>query len=169
MHLLVFLFVDQVIEELVMIQDIRVLCLPLIKVRLRHNLEQESKNSSEELRRLLLSFGEPIFDKVDDVQLQIHELSVDGVFRWSMEMELGCMEVCFWNMFIEQTDGRSGQVVEPIKIVVRLLSLKNRERVGLNHLIELVRDLWVDGLIVEVELVVLIILQDLLVGLEVDR
>jgi hypothetical protein len=46
------------------------------------------------------------FDCVHDMHLEIHELSIDGVLRWCVEMVLGTIEDAALTVFFEQTNGR---------------------------------------------------------------
>lgn len=103
------------------------------------------------------------------MHLKVHKFSVDGMFGWRMEMKLSTMEIGFWNMLVKETDGTSLQIVETIMGVVWLLDLLQGEGVGLNSLVELVGGFWIDGLVVELEHIILEIFQNWHVGLQINR
>lgn len=85
-----------------------------------------------------------------------------------MEMELGSVEVSFWNVLVEQADRARLEVVEAIVGISGLLTLLQGEGVRLNGLVELVGGLWINGFVVELETRVLEIFKDWHVGLEID-
>ena len=75
---------------------------------------------------------------MNNVHLKVHQLSVDGMFCWGMEMELLSMEICFFDMRIKKSDGGGAQVVLRGQVVSWLLGLLDWEEEGLNGLVELV-------------------------------
>ena len=69
-----------------------------------------------------------------------------------MEMKLLGIEVSLWNVLVEETDGSSFHVVECLEIISWFLGILQWEEEGLAALIELVRVLWINGLVVEFEI-----------------
>lgn len=69
-------------------------------------------------------------------------------------MELGTVKGGLRNVLVEKRDRSSVEKVERAVVICRFLALFQREGVGLDSLIELVRSLWIDGLVVKFELVV---------------
>lgn len=72
-----------------------------------HSLEEKSKYTMTQLGLALGSW----LKSVNDVHLKVHELTVDGVFGWSMEMILQSMEVAAIDMWLEQTNGRCSEEI----------------------------------------------------------
>jgi hypothetical protein len=75
---------------------------------------------------------------MNDVHLEVHNFTVDGMLGWRMEMELLGEQIGLFNVIIKKTDGVSGQKVVLSKIIVGLLRLLEREEVRLISLVELV-------------------------------
>lgn len=63
------------------------------------DLEEEAEDTSSELSVLVFTFG---VQKMDDVHFEIHELTIDGVFTWSMEVELDTMESSDWDVWVKE-------------------------------------------------------------------
>lgn len=124
--------VNQVKKELVMEQNVGIKTFSCLKIIIWHNLEDEAEYSSEELGCILvvrtdLCWVDFLVDKMHNVHLEIHKLTINGVFSWRMEMELLSMEISLWDMLVKKTDSSSGEVVLRGQIVVRLLCLFDRE------------------------------------------
>lgn len=134
-----------------------------LEVLFWHDLEEEAEDTSSELRVVVLSL---VIQEMDDVHFEIEELSVDGVLTWGMEVELGTVEGCNWNMWVKQRDGLSFDAVE---VLTLRLTFGNVEEEGVANLVELqLLLLLIDLLVVEVELLVLEILKDWHLGAQVD-
>ena len=114
------------IEESIMPSDInlRILGVDVVEVGFRHNLEQESEDTSTELRDSgLLSLLETIesfwisswimllLKLMDNVHFKIKKDTINRVLTRSMEMELKSVKLGLWNMRIIQRDGLSGNHV----------------------------------------------------------
>ena len=84
-------------------------------------------------------------------------------------MELGSVELSTRDVFVEKTDGRSVHPVESSMVIIWFLGLLEREGVRLNGLIELVRCLWINVLVVEPKAIVLEVSHNWDVGLKIDR
>jgi hypothetical protein len=74
---------------------------------LRHSLEEETNNAMAE-HGVLLDIR---FESVDNMHFEVHELAVDGVLGWSVEMVLETVEVAALNLWLEQANGRSSEEV----------------------------------------------------------
>ena len=68
-----------------------------------------------------------VVDKMHDMHLQIHELTVNGVLSWGVEMELLSVEVSSWDVLVEKADGCSVHKVLGGQLVVWLLCLLDWE------------------------------------------
>jgi len=79
-----------------------------------------------------------LINEMNNMHLKVHQLTVDRVLGWRMEMELLSKEICFLDMWIEKTNSRGAQVVLRGQVVSWLLSLLDWEEDGLNGLVELV-------------------------------
>ena len=82
LHFSVLLLVNQSGQELVVVQNVLVLDLSHLEVFIRHDLEDESKNSCEELGGHLvvgtdLGWVNLLIDEMNNVHLKIHQLSID--------------------------------------------------------------------------------------------
>jgi len=75
---------------------------------------------------------------MNDMHLEVHNFTVDGMLSWRMEMELLGEQIGLFNVVIKKTDGVGGQEVVLSEIVVGLLRLLEWEEVGLIGLVELV-------------------------------
>jgi len=75
---------------------------------------------------------------MNDVHLEVHNLTIDRMLGWRMEMELLGEQIGLFNVVIKKTDGVGGQEVVLSEIVVGLLRLFEWEEVGLIGLVELV-------------------------------
>lgn len=99
-----------------MIKDTQVLKLSLSEIVIRHYFENESENSSKELGGLWVVGSDLcwiylLVDEMHDMHLQIHELTVDGMLGWRVEMELLGKEVGLWNVLVEETNRRGAHEV----------------------------------------------------------
>lgn len=83
-------------------------------------------------------------------------------------MELSSVKLSTRDVLVEQTDRRGVHPVERRVGVVWLLHLFERERIGLDYLVELVGCLWIHVLVVEPEPIVFEVTQDWDVRLKVD-
>lgn len=144
------------IEELVMEVVVRV------EVGVGHHFEEEAEHSVRELRTALLVSKKLRIKAVHDVQLEVKHLTVDGMLGWRVHVSLHSIEPgwLFIQVFIEQTDC--------LRLHVVLLLLQN-ELVLLSHLVVLLDGDWVDGVVIEFELIVLEVLENLDVRIQVDR
>ena len=79
--------------------SLRISQLHFLEVLLRHDFKEEAENAGTKLRIIMFSFA---IKEMDDVHLEIEELTVDGMFTWGMEMELRAMESCNWDMWVEE-------------------------------------------------------------------
>jgi len=146
----------------------------LLKVTIWHDLEHKPKNSCKELGSIFIlrsKFAGTHFviNEMDDVHFKIHQFSIDGVLRGRVEMELSSVELSTRDVLVEQTDGRSVHPVESSMVIIWFLRLLQWERVRLNGLIELVRCLWINVLVVEPKPIVLEVSHNWDVGLKIDR
>ena len=171
--LFVLLLVNQSGEKLIMIENVWILEFSRLKVFVIHHLEYETKDSCEELGGIRIvgsNFGwvNLLVNEMNNVHFKVHQFSVNGVFSWRMEMKLLRIEVSLWNVLVEETDGSSFHVVECLEIVGWFLGILQWEEEGLAALIELVRVLWINGLVVKFEICIFKILLDGHLGLDVD-
>ena len=156
-----------------MIKNVWILKFSWLKVFVVHHLEYEAKDSCKELGGIRIvgsNFGwiNLFVNEMNNVHFKVHQFPVNGVFSWRMEMKLLCIEVSFWNVLVEKTDGGSFHVIECLKIISWLLGIHQRENEWLTALVELVRVLRINCLVVEFEVCVFKILLNGHLGLDVD-
>jgi len=143
---------------------LRVSLLHFLEVLLWHDLEEEAENTGSELGVVVLSLA---VEEMDDVHLEIEELTVDGVLTGGVEMELRTVEGGDWDVWVEEGDGLGFDAVE---VLLFGLTLGDIEEEGVADLVELeLLGLLVDLVVVEAELLVLEIFEDGHLGAEVDR
>jgi len=68
------------------------------------SFEQESQDTVGELR-LSFSAGKFWLKLMDNVHFQIHELSIDAVLRWTVEVSLQTVEGSLLDVLVEEVDG----------------------------------------------------------------
>lgn len=124
-----------------------------------NSLEQKAQNTMAHLSMLLGIW----LDSVNNMHFKIHELSIDGVLRWSVEVILESVEVAAFNVLLEQANcGCSHEVVHwRVWAVQKNLNL-------LATLVEFYLVFWINLVVLEVKVVVFEILLDWHVGIEVD-
>lgn len=66
-----------------------------------YSLEEETQNTMGESGQ---SFGS-WFKLVNNMHLKVHELSIDGVLSWSVEMVLKTVEIAAFNVICKQANG----------------------------------------------------------------
>lgn len=67
-----------------------------------NSLEQEAQNTMAKLGLIFASW----LKSVDNMHLKVHELSIDRVLRWCVEMVLETVQVAALNLLLEQVNGR---------------------------------------------------------------
>jgi len=72
-----------------------------------YSLEEETKNTMAELSVTLDAW----FESMDNVHLEVHELAVNRVLRWCVEVVLETVEVAAFNLWLEQANGRSSEEI----------------------------------------------------------
>jgi hypothetical protein len=138
-----------------------VIDLVVHEVVIPDSMEQEAQDAVRELR-FVFTAGELWLKLMDDVHLQVHELTVDAVFRWGMEMGLEAVESCLLNVLVEEADGGS------LHYIVLWLSFHDDLELLTSLLVPSLFS-WVDGTILYLEAVILEILADLDRCVQIDR
>ena len=95
-----------------------------------------------------------LINEMNNMHLKVHQLTVDRVLGWRMEMELLSKEICLLDMWIEKTNSRGAQEVLRGQVVSWLLGCLQGEEEGFNRLVEFVRGFWINCFVVEIELIV---------------
>lgn len=72
-----------------------------------YSLEEETKNTMAECSVTLDAW----FESMDNVHLEVHELAVNRVLRWCVEVVLETVEVAAFNLWLEQANGRSSEEI----------------------------------------------------------
>jgi hypothetical protein len=109
-------------------------------------LEEEAEDSVAKLG-LSLDFW---FECVDNMHLEVHKLTIDGVLRWSMEMILKTVKIAAVNMWLEQRNsGCSKEILQ-----WRFWAFENDLNL-LTLLVEFHLLSWVDISVLEFEVVIL--------------
>ena len=133
------------------------------KVLFWHDLEEETEDTSSELTIIMLSL---VVQEVDNVHFKVEELTVDGVLRWGMEVELGTMEGSNWNMWVEEGNGLS---LDAVEVVALRFALGDINEEGVTDLVEFELLLFLgDLLIMELKKFILEILKNWHAGAQVD-
>lgn len=99
--LTVIFLVDQFSHESVVPLNVglRISDVHLVEVFFRHNLEEETEDTSSELRVVVLTL---LVEEMNNVHFKVEELAIDGMFTWGMEVELDTVEGTFWNMGVKK-------------------------------------------------------------------
>jgi len=72
-----------------------------------YSLEEETKNTMAELSMTLDAW----FESMDNVHLEVHELAINRVLRWCVEVVLETVEVAALNLWLEQANGGSSEEI----------------------------------------------------------
>lgn len=82
LHLLMLLFIYQLHQKLIVIQNLRILFFPLFKILIRHHLEQKSQHSSHKLRSFWVIWPHLrrmplLLYLMDNMHLKVHQFSIN--------------------------------------------------------------------------------------------
>ena len=94
--------VQDVVEESVVV----VINTVSSKVVVAHCLEQETEDAMRELGLLAcIGVGELGVHLMHHMHFKVHELAIDGVLRWRVEMRLQTVQIGLLDMMVEEIDG----------------------------------------------------------------
>lgn len=68
---------------------------------IRNSLEEEAQNT---MAKRCLTFAS-WFKSMDNMHLKVHELSIDGMLRWRVEVILQTMQIAAVDFWLEQANG----------------------------------------------------------------
>lgn len=133
------------------------------KVLFWNNFEEETENTSSERCVIVLSLS---VKKMDNVHFEVHELTIDGMLTWGMEVELDSLESGIWDMWVEKRDCLSSQEVWILSLSSSLGDV-HKERIS--SLVEFYLFLFVvNFLVIEFESLVFEVFIDFLLGAQID-
>ena len=98
------------------------------------------------------------------MHLEIHELSIDRVLRWCVEMVLGTIEDAALTVFFEQTNGRGLHEIVHWRIWTFQNNLDLRALLVVFGLLS-----WINDIVSKVKVVVFELISDWHVSVKVDR
>ena len=95
---------------------------------------------------------------MNNMHFKIEEPTVNGMFTWSMKVELCAVESCNWDVWVKEWDRLSFNAVE---ILLLGFTFGNIKEESVSNLIKFQLFLFlIDHIIMEIELFVLEILED---------